>query len=318
MADDAQIALANAMQALAARLNNQHIEVVKIPLYDGTTDVEDFIALFNHLSDLYGWADDLRLAKLKTSLTGKAALCGTPGTRDAIFMAFRARFGITPAEAKRGLLSMKSGYTDRLRELADKIQKLTDLAYPGLAEDMRHVLALDQFKRCVSTDLSLFMVSRPPNTLDHAVQICNEYCAAGVSSKGKKMQISSAGFSSLAELEDDPEVTSFQMKALTRKDLQDTLQIFKDTMTTSVKTIITACAEAIKAEVQKPSQTFSPPQHAFTPTAQSRPKSTSYPSKKKVPPGPCVCGELHWYNECPKRELHQKKTNTDRSSMQGN
>jgi hypothetical protein len=149
----------------------QQLEVVRCPTYDGTSDVEDFISLYLYLVELYGWAAPIQLAKLKTSLTGKAAECSRPNNVEEIIQALRARFGITPAEAKRNLLGMRTGQTERLRELADRIRKLTDLAYPGVNNDIRETLTLDQFKRCVSTDLSIFMVSRPPVDLNDAVRI---------------------------------------------------------------------------------------------------------------------------------------------------
>jgi hypothetical protein len=110
------------------------------------------------------------LAKLKTTLTGKAAECGTGADSDGVIAALRAKFGITEAEAKRGLLAMKTGQADRLRDLADRIQKLVNLAYPELEPEITATLALDQFKRCVHPELSIFMISRPPGNLDEAVQ----------------------------------------------------------------------------------------------------------------------------------------------------
>lgn len=113
-------------------------------MYDGKTDVEDFIRLFTHLADLYEWEENLRLTKLKTSLTGKAADCGSANNEDNIFAMLRARFRITEDEANRTLLSMKTGHADRLRDLADRIQKLTALAYPTMDPAVRATLALDQ------------------------------------------------------------------------------------------------------------------------------------------------------------------------------
>jgi hypothetical protein len=327
---NAQNALAEAMNTLAQTFRAQNgqaaarpaapqLEAVKIPLYDGKTDVEDFIALFQHLADLYNWANNLRLAKLKTSLTGKAAECAAPNVEAEIFAALRARFGITAAEAKRSLLAMKPGHTDRLRDLADRIQKLTTLAYPEVNANVRATLALDQFKRCVSADLSVFMVSRPPATLDQAVQICSEYTSAASTTKGRKMQISSATVDPETEstCDSELEVNAFEHKALNKQDLQDTFKHFQDTMAECMKTMVATCAEAIKNEVQKSSSTSnSTPKNSWKP----KPDSTSKPAaknsqKSKPPPGPCTCGELHWYADCPNKS---QKAKNNKPSKQEN
>lgn len=146
-------------------------------MYDGKTDVEDFIALLQHLANIYGWEHDQKTIHLKTSLTGPAAECARPDTSARIYEDLRARFGITPDEAKRKLLGMRTGQQDNLRELADKIKKLTMLAYPGTETNLQETLALDHFKRVINADMSVFRVSRPPANLDEAVRTCCEYAS---------------------------------------------------------------------------------------------------------------------------------------------
>lgn len=288
--DDPQHHLAEAMMALATEMQQQrqqpgrghpNLEPVKMPSYDGKTDVEDFIQLFRHLSDLYQWHPQLELAKLKTALHGKAAECARINAVQGIFTALRARFGITAAEAKRSRLAMKRGQNERLRDLADRIQKLIDLAYPELPEPIRATLARDQFKRCVNADLSLFMVSRPPQDLDDAVQLCSEYASAAAAPRTRRMNLNVA--------EVDPEPVSEPV----------TQQWMSDFM----KTLVSTCVQAVQTQVTKPVPADTPKSQwkppGSSPTQEPKSAAPSSQKKKRNPPGPCLCGQLHWYRDCP-------------------
>jgi hypothetical protein len=213
---------------------------------------------------------------------------------------------------------MKTGQNDKLRDLADRIKRLTDIAYPQLDRAMRAILALDQFKRCVSTDLSVFMISRPPMNLDDAVTICSEYVAAASSStsssKGRKVHISSA------TMDEEMEVNAFEPKPLTKKEMNNTMEGFQKTLTDFMKSLMTTCADAIKKGVDQAST--SQPQTTSTPkknwNKNSGTKKTNPGSKdKQLPPSPCyLCNELHWIRDCPKRKDQQAKDGTNKK--QGN
>ena len=297
---DGNAVLADAMQALAAAMTAQtrqqqrHVppagipaDSVKIPLYDGRTDVEDFIALFEHVSILYDWAPHLKTAKLKTSLQGTAMECGRPDAWRDIYAALRARFGISEAEAKRSLLAMKTGHHDKLRELADRIRKLTDLAYPTVAAGVRETLALDQFKRCVSPDISLFLVSRPPEDLDEAVAFCGEYVSANP--RGRRMQLSAVDVCK----SDGVEINAFEAPAVTKKELNSALSDFQKSMCGFMKEIMSSCADVRKGMQQ-------------TSEAETVPRKTGpeleQKAKQKKPLGPCfVCRGPHLMRVCPQR-----------------
>lgn len=300
-------------QREAQQRTQQLQETLQAPIYDGTTDVEDFIDLFSHLAHRLDWPHDLYVLKLKTSLTGQAAECGRPGDIAEIYTALRARFGITAAEAKRRLLAMKSGQTDGLRKLADNIKKLTDLAYPDVAQGARATLALDQFKRCVSTDLSIFMVSRPPLSLNEAVQICGEYTSAGARLKNKHslaaMEMNSRGDGEMVEQDRrgmplvHAAVTEENTRPVSSNEVRELLSAFEHTLTRCLKEMVAVCADAIRSEVT----TSTPP---LQPQRQPR-RATPGSTKPKLPPSPCSrCKQMHWYKDCPvrKADLQHKKS----------
>lgn len=317
----AEAALAEAMQVLAAAMTEQTrqqeaaaqnrpapVDSVKIPLFDGRTDVEDFIALFEHVGDLYEWADHIKTAKLKTSLQGSAMECSRPNEWLDIYAALRARFGITEAEAKRSLLSMKSGQHDKLKELADRIHKLMLAAYPTLDAAMRGTLALDQFKRCVSTDLSLFLVSRPPANLDEAVAISGEYLSANP--RGRRMQLSAA------EVDAEMEINAFESSTLTKKDLQTSLTGFQKSMADFMKGLMTSCAQAIQQGVKQSSDSSA--RSTQKKEFGRKPQATSTDQRRGPPPNPCyLCKEMHWFKDCPQRR-DQQSPPARFNSKQGN
>lgn len=329
---DPQLALARAMTILAGQMELQNnaaaqnrplaqaparLEAVKIQPYDGKTDVEDFIRLFDHLVLVYNWPVNLRVAKLKTALVGQAAECGNQDTVAGIYAALRAKFGITAEEAKRSLTNMKPGYTTKLKDLADRIAKLTLLAYPDLPDRYRDPLALDQFRKAIHPDLDTFLVSRPPHNLLDAVQFCKEFIASGGLSKSKKVQISSAHLSPLED-GDPTELNAFEVRPLTHKDLKHTLTDFQKSMAECMKQMMTTCAEAIQTGVNKaPAPSFPTPKPATRkPPTSSKP--TSKPPAKKLPPTPCTCGEMHWYKDCPKRPQDQSSSNSKPTPASGN
>ena len=314
---DGNAMLAEAMQALAeamtmqTRQQQRHAlppgipaDSVKIPLFDGKTDVEDFIALFEHVSTLYDWAPHLKTAKLKTSLQGSAMECGRPDRWQEIYAALRARFGISEAEAKRSLLAMKTGHHDKLRELADRIRKLTDLAYPTVAANVRETLALDQFKRCVSSDISLFLVSRPPEDLDEAVAFCGEFVSANP--RGRRMQLSAVDICN----KNGVEINAFESPAVTKKELSSALSDFQKSMTGFMKEIMSGCADAIRKGVQQ------------TRVAENGQKKAGndkdLKGRPRKPLGPCfICQGPHLMRVCPQKDK-QGAGKKDSGKKQGN
>ena len=313
---DAMAALAQAMTAqtrqqrqatadAAADRRRPPPDLVRVPSYDGKTDVEDFINLFEYICYLYEWNPRTATVKLKTSLQGTAMECARGDDCAAIFTALRAKFGITSAEAKRSLLSMKTGQTDRLRELADRIKKLTQLAYPDLEAEMIGVLSLDQFKRCVSTDLSLFMVSRPPANLEAAVAICGEYLSANP--RHKRMQLSAISTGDEKVKPEAMEVNAFGTTPLSpvQKELQDGLKNLQDLFSGFAKDLIKTCASSFEREIR---------QAAGNTATGSRPENKSEATTAKRSWGPCPkCKGPHQLRFCRKREPVRSEKTTPKS-----
>lgn len=284
-------------------------ESVRLEAFDGSTDIENFLNLFQHLNELYEWDEEMQLAKLKTSLTGKAAECAAYNTVDGIKDALRARFGITPAEAKRSLLAMKTGQQDRLRELADRIQKLTTLAYPHIDGNLLATLALDQFKRCISTDMSVFLISRPPGNMEEAVRTCMEYQSAGGKRNTGRAQINALTNNDIAvdvpPMQAAAATTREHVDSQVAKEIKGVLTSFEASLATCMNQVVQTCEVAMKRQVEL--------------LQAQRVAANPINGRARVirkPPSACYnCLGDHWYADCP--EPRSRKQNNQQNIRSG-
>ena len=113
----------------------------KPPRYDGTGDVETFIQQFRDVIDANQWPDAAALLHLRQALEGDAKDCGHPTELEEVFDNLRARFGLTPREARHRLNIEKKGFKTTLQEHASNIRSLVDVAYakPTLDHSPRNV-----------------------------------------------------------------------------------------------------------------------------------------------------------------------------------
>jgi hypothetical protein len=324
------------------------VDTVKLRTYDGTSDVEDFIHLFQHLYHLYNWEQAIAVAKLKTSLMGAASECANHNTLREIYQALRARFGVTVEEAKRQLLTMETGQSSQLRETADKIKKLTSIAYPELDDAIRGTLALDQFKRVIRSDMSVFLVSRPPHSLDDAVRTCNEFLAAGSMTQlvktphrtnnprlavmetctGCSCCENYGGENSAPSIHHTHSDTAQVAGVQATRPAQPVKTVPPTTEVTEMKELIQALQTTVNRCLQqfKQLQTSVGNRHPqnSVPNASGGNSATGNAKKqyRRSPPSPCMaCGKWHWYKDCPTRSQMQQKqqrSNTTRPQNQGN
>ena len=118
----------------------------KAPRYNGTGDVEMFIQQFRDVIGANQWSDDAALLHLRQALEGDAKDCGRPTELEGVFNNLRARFGLTPREARTRLNNEKKGFQTTLQEHASNIQSLVDVAYANLPQTTRHDLYLECFQ----------------------------------------------------------------------------------------------------------------------------------------------------------------------------
>ena len=148
----------------------------KAPHYDGTGDVETFIQQFRDVISANRWPDGAALLHLRQALDGDAKDCGRPTELEGVFNNLRARFGLTPREARTRLSNEKKGFKTTLQEHASTIQSLVDVAYANLPLDTRHDLYLECFQSSLgSASLQRHLLAIKPSNLDEAVRAGNDY-----------------------------------------------------------------------------------------------------------------------------------------------
>ena len=95
---------------------------------------------------------------------------------EGVFNNLRARFGLTPREARTRLNNEKKGFQTTLQEHASNIQSLVDVVYASLPQTTRHDLYLECFQNSLgSASLQRHLLAVKPTTLDEAVLANNEY-----------------------------------------------------------------------------------------------------------------------------------------------
>lgn len=168
------------MQLLRQGANTRNF---KPPLYDGRTDVELFIGQFNDVQAANGWNAAAALLHLRSCLVEDAVDCGSGATVEAIQANLRARFGLTPKQARDKLNVLERDANQSLHSLSVEAERLVVTAYPDMPAAQREPLAVEHFSRAVGdAELSQHLLVADTATMARAVQSAEDYLQAGVRS----------------------------------------------------------------------------------------------------------------------------------------
>ena len=151
-------------------------ETFQAPEYDGNGDVEAFIRQFNDVAVANDWGARSALLHIRGRLKEQAKECGHGHTLQAVFNTLRARFGMTPKEARSELQGLRKETHTTLFEHAARIERLTSIAFEELSDRMKEEMAVDTF--CGSLGniyLQRHLLAVPTPTLEAAVRAGNEY-----------------------------------------------------------------------------------------------------------------------------------------------
>ena len=157
-------------------------EQFKAPIYDGSTDVELFVAQFRDVQAANNWPDAVALLKLRSALTGSATECGRGGDLGTCMTALRARFGLTTRQARDRLGGLRKDNRKSFYEHGVEVERLVRIAYPDLQAPTRLDMALDVFSRSLDNrSLQRHMLAVAPADIDSAVRVAEEYLQIGSS-----------------------------------------------------------------------------------------------------------------------------------------
>ena len=164
------------VQALRVPPPRAKPEVFKAPRYSGTGSVEVFIGQFLDVAEANQWTPAATVLHLRGTLEEEARDCGAAGDLDDILTALRARFGMTPREARSKLGSLRRAYKTPLQAHATRVEELVRVAYPDLSLRLRLEMSLDYFNNGLEhTALQRHLLAVRPASLQEAVEAGNEY-----------------------------------------------------------------------------------------------------------------------------------------------
>jgi len=149
--------------------------------YDGKGSWETFQYQFENCCAYNGWNKVDKAAHLRWSLSGTAAqlLWGTEdATYDQLVEKLKNRFGGKGMEEKfqNELRCRRRARNETLRELAQDVQRLMALAYPGERSSLSEHIARDAFLSALDdADLELKVREREPIDLDAAVKLAQRF-----------------------------------------------------------------------------------------------------------------------------------------------
>jgi hypothetical protein len=167
--------LTTAIELLSHR-TAQPAERFKTPTYDGKGDVELFIRQFVEVTDANGWQTAAALLHLREALKEGARDCGRAQSLMGIFTALRARYGLSPREARAKLNSLRREPATTLQEHASEVQKLVNVAYADLPQCNQADMVVDTFCSTVGNAyLQRHLLAVPTPTLEDAVRAGNEF-----------------------------------------------------------------------------------------------------------------------------------------------
>ena len=147
----------------------------KPPKFNGVGNVETFIQQFVDTMDANEWAPVASVLHLRGCLE-EARECDASGDLQGIFAALRARFGLTPREARAKLSRLRREYKVTLQEHSSKVASLAQVAYPDLDPGTRQEMTLEHFIHSLNyVGLQQHLLAIRPDTLEEAVSAGNEY-----------------------------------------------------------------------------------------------------------------------------------------------
>lgn len=175
---------------------------VKPQLYDGLTDIDEYLTQFNIVTEINGWNSQVKALHLASSLTGSArsllSELDVAHRRDYshLVRALQNRFGtVNKAEIYRAQLKNRIRQKgEAIPELAQNIKKLTRQAYPDASSDLIDTLALDHFiDSLLDSEMRLRLRECSPKTIQEAETLAVKMEAQRVADRQRSRTIGSVG-----------------------------------------------------------------------------------------------------------------------------
>src|SRR6218665_3974488 len=157
---------------------------LRLPNYDGTTSLLDFVKKFHMCSEANGWLKDEQYFNLAFSLTGIAAQLlwseepGEEKSVDVLLKKLHENFGSEHQLATyRVQLSLKKqGLNESLEQVSRDVQRLLFLSFPGQSSVHSRAIGVQSFLSSLANrKLALRVMETEPKTLQEAAQTAMKF-----------------------------------------------------------------------------------------------------------------------------------------------
>jgi len=152
---------------------------LKVPVFTGLKDVEQFIQEFSEVIDITQWLPRVALIQLRMALTEQAKPYGCGISVDRIFTALRARFGMSVVDARARLQRLRREVGTPFQDHATTVKKLAQIAYSDLPKVHRERYTYDAFVQSLNDlDLHHQLQARGVTTIEDALREGEAYLLA--------------------------------------------------------------------------------------------------------------------------------------------
>ena len=180
---------------------NMHVRV-KPQLYDGLTDIDEYLTQFNIVAEINQWNSQTKALHLASSLTGSARSLlseldsGHSRNFPDLVAALQSRFGtVNKAEIYRAQLKNRVRQKgETIPELAQNIRKLTRQAYPAANSDLIDTLALDHFiDSLLDSEIRIRLRECSPKSIQEAETLAVKMEAQRIADRQRNKAVGSVG-----------------------------------------------------------------------------------------------------------------------------
>ena len=184
----AEARLVEAIKALVERQGREPgpaLPVFKAPQFDGDGDVEYYIQQFIDVAAANQWTGPAQLLYLRESLREGARDCGKAPDVEGVFTNLRARYGLTPREARARLTVLRKEARTTLQEHATEVEHLVRVTDHGMNVDQQRDMAVETFASTLNHPaLQRHLLAVDTPTLEVAVRAGGEYLQIRPSQSG--------------------------------------------------------------------------------------------------------------------------------------
>jgi len=164
------------MTAHTAEMMRTRQASIAPPTFDGSTDVEDFLELFERIAQHNGWTPDEMAIRLKLAVQRPSGVSLQGGTYDEMRDKLTANHSLSMENAMALLKTLRLRPGDNVFPFSDKLCKLVRRAFPEMDQyDVRrHAMRELVAMLPANSQIAWLFKAQPPQSLEEAVRRIHE------------------------------------------------------------------------------------------------------------------------------------------------